>query len=455
MAKLEIKYRTEGKALPPRPIRVSLPGWGGSPDLKKENGSQPQPWHCPLHVEGATSGFELLYQYENEARIENHGGKIVVVWDRAGEPGGATDDFTLGLPPPTENYLFATSLDIQAPPGYVLRTQPHPRFFADMTGTVPAALYGHVHSEWWPKKLFIVFKIPAPGQHHVFRKGEPYAQITFVRADDDFQIKPMTPDEEQRRKKLEADIKLSKSLMARHVWHSAGGIEFNDHYKVLERAFDRGGVEGVEAAVREGVEKYYATVPPGKTTAEYFALSLRYQTEGRRTEAKEVLHHLMRTQPKNPEVFHRIALLEWDIGIREEAVDSLTRAATMEPRVPAYHANLGKMLAELGRHAEAEICFRNALGINRNDPESLGLLGVSLAQRGAFDEAVACCRAALGMNPRSPASHFRAGEVLAKQGNRDEARRFYETALALDPGYAPAREALQSAAQESSPPAAG
>ena len=57
MAKLEIKYRTEGKALPPRPIRVSLPGWGGSPDLKKENGSQPQPWHCPLHVEGATSGF--------------------------------------------------------------------------------------------------------------------------------------------------------------------------------------------------------------------------------------------------------------------------------------------------------------------------------------------------------------------------------------------------------------
>ena len=68
MAKLEIKYRLEGKALPPRPVRLSLPGWGGAPEMKKEDGSQPQPWHCPLHVEGATHGIELLYQYDQEAR---------------------------------------------------------------------------------------------------------------------------------------------------------------------------------------------------------------------------------------------------------------------------------------------------------------------------------------------------------------------------------------------------
>ena len=105
-------------------------------------------------------------------------GKNCILWDRAKEPGGlpGPSEFTLSTPPPPQNYLFATGIDIQAPPGYALRTEPHPRFFADTTGTVPAVVYGHLHSEWWPKKLFVVFKIPAlPGQRHIFRKGEPYA----------------------------------------------------------------------------------------------------------------------------------------------------------------------------------------------------------------------------------------------------------------------------------------
>ena len=76
MAKLQIKYRLEGKALPPRPIKVDVPGWGGSPDFKKVNGSQPQPWHCPLHVEGCTHGVELLYQYDNECHVINDRGHI-------------------------------------------------------------------------------------------------------------------------------------------------------------------------------------------------------------------------------------------------------------------------------------------------------------------------------------------------------------------------------------------
>ena len=40
-------------------------------------------------------------------------------------------------PKPSKYYLFKTQVDVQAPPGMVLRTQPHPRFYADQTGTVP------------------------------------------------------------------------------------------------------------------------------------------------------------------------------------------------------------------------------------------------------------------------------------------------------------------------------
>src|SRR5688572_13056700 len=102
MANLQIKYRAEGKALPPRPIRVSLPGWGGSAAMKKENGSQPQPWHCPLFAAGCTHGVELIYQYDTECQVVNNGGDVRIIWDYASEPGGgaAASDFTVSLPFP-------------------------------------------------------------------------------------------------------------------------------------------------------------------------------------------------------------------------------------------------------------------------------------------------------------------------------------------------------------------
>jgi len=131
MEKLEIRYRLEGKALPPRPVRVSLPGWGGSPEMKKENGSSPQPWHCPPHTEGATHGMELVYQFDTEVRIVNDAGRISIYRDREREPDGSPGpNFVLSVPLPSQNYLFSTCIDIQAPPGYVIRAQPHPRLRA-------------------------------------------------------------------------------------------------------------------------------------------------------------------------------------------------------------------------------------------------------------------------------------------------------------------------------------
>ena len=74
--------------------------------------------------------------------------------DRKGERPGEFP-FTRGVYPTMYRGQLWTH-DIQAPPGYVLQTQPHPRFFTDDTGTVPLSLIGQVQSEWWPKKLFAV-----------------------------------------------------------------------------------------------------------------------------------------------------------------------------------------------------------------------------------------------------------------------------------------------------------
>src|SRR5690348_10157818 len=166
--RLQIPYRIEPKILPPQPIKLKVPGWAGSPTLKMENGSEPQPWHCLPFVEGAAYGLELLYPYDAECHIINDAGDVKIEW----QPGGTEEPGAFGLfyPMPARFYTFGASLDLQAPPGYVLRTGPHPRFFTDDTGTVPVALLGHVQTEWWAKKLFLVFKVPPPGSRHIFRK---------------------------------------------------------------------------------------------------------------------------------------------------------------------------------------------------------------------------------------------------------------------------------------------
>src|SRR6476469_7093935 len=91
MARLQVRYRLEGKALPPRPIRIAVPGWGGSADLKMETGSYPQPWHCPLFVNGSTHGVELLYPFDTACQIINDNGNLRIVWDPAGTPGDGVD----------------------------------------------------------------------------------------------------------------------------------------------------------------------------------------------------------------------------------------------------------------------------------------------------------------------------------------------------------------------------
>jgi Tfp pilus assembly protein PilF len=252
----------------------------------------------------------------------------------------------------------------------------------------------------------------------------------------------MSSEEDARRKKLEADIRRTKSLIAKNVWHSAGGIEFNDHYKVLERAYERGGVEGVEELVRQAVERYETTVPRGKTIPEYLGLARQYKGEGKATEAKEVLHHLMQQDNRNPEVFNQIAQLEWDIGIRDEAVNTMKRAVKLAPGRAEYLSNLGQMLSRLNRVDEAEPVLRATVDLLPNNWELVSNLGIVLAQRGKIAEGLERCRAAAAAAPQSAVVRYRLGLLLANQGQADDARAAFEAALAADPSFAPARQSL-------------
>jgi tetratricopeptide (TPR) repeat protein len=446
MDKLTAKYSTHARALPPQRIKLEKPGWAGAPDLKMVDGSEPQPWHCLPFVEAATYGLELVYPYETECHVVNDNGDIRFEFDYTKEPGGVLTggEFITFFPkPPEKFYLFNTRVDIQAPPGHVLRTEPHPRAFADETGTAPLAICGHVQSEWWTRKLFVVFKSPLPGQRHIFRKGDPYVQILFVPHRVSYETQEFTPEEETARRKRETQVDAAKLHMSTNIWKNPSGNEFSDYYKILARAFQRQGHAGVDETVAEGTKRLNAGLPIDKPIAEALAEGFQRIREEKYNDAKAIYQHVLSRDPGNAEAMTNLGICAACAGAPMVGLKLMNQAVAQQPNNPTYHNNVGELLRMMGQLPEAERAFRRSLRLNPRDAGVLSTLGQTIAEQGRVAEGLAAIRSALAISPNAAAIHFRLGNILAGQKQYAEARAAYEAALAADPNFVHATRALR------------
>lgn len=445
MDKFTIKYGAYSKAEPPRRIKLEKPGWTGGPG-KMVDGSEPQPWHCLPFVEGATYGLELTYPYETECHVVNDGGDVRFEFDYAKEPGGILTggEFITFFPkPPAKFYIFNTRVDLQAPPGHVLRTEPHPRAFTDETGTAPLAICGHVQSEWWSRKLFVVFKSPLPGGRHIFRKGDPYVQILFVPQRAVYEVEPFTPEEDAARRRREDQIDAAKSQIATNAWKNPSGNEFSDYYKVLARGFARDGHSGVEGVVAEGMRRHLAGLPADKSIAEALAQGHEKIRSHQYNEAKAIYQHVLSRDPGNPEAMTNLGICAAVTGSPMVGLKLMTQAVQILPNAPLFHNNLGELLRMMNRFAEAEASFRASLRLNPRDAGVLSTLGLTMAQQGRTADGLQAVHAAIAMAPNEAAAHFRLGLIHAQLGRYVEARASYDKALAVDPTYIHASEAIR------------
>lgn len=193
------------------------------------------PWHCQPFVDGSTYGVELVYPYHSECVVRVADGKIQF-------DGGLNEERKKeGLSHPfgvfaAGHYGMATALDLLPPPGYSLRLGPHPRYFTDTKGDVPLALPGHLQ-RFWPNQFFAVFKAPLAGTSHVFRPGEPYAQLLLVPTTQAYRVEPMPAELAARREHEETQVGTLRYMLAKHVWQSDTGNWFDDMYKQLLRIF--------------------------------------------------------------------------------------------------------------------------------------------------------------------------------------------------------------------------
>jgi hypothetical protein len=252
---LTLRWRTGYNALPPRRLRLEIPGWSGR-SVPRRDGATAEPWHCQPFVEGATYGLELVYPYRGGCTVRNEDGVLRMEGDLSNEMEAA------GLPHPfgafaAGHYGMATALDLLPPPGYALRLGPHPRFFTDRTGEVPLALPGHLE-RFWPRQFFAVFRAPPPGGVHVFRPGEPYAQLLLVPVDQVIHVEPMDADVAEDRARQDRQVTMLTYMLAKRLWQSNAGIWFDDKYKQLRRIFRRGGSD----AVRRHLQEVEDRIPP-------------------------------------------------------------------------------------------------------------------------------------------------------------------------------------------------
>jgi hypothetical protein len=228
---MQVKYRLLEPRLSPRRTKLEVPGWAGQREPRKD-GSHEYAWHCVPFSESARYGIELFYPFDNELRVTTQEGQLILEGDFGPDPGTGVQW------PPFRNfgyqfYTYQILLDLKVEEGFATRIEPHPRLYTDQTDTVPIAVPALLR-RWWPMMNFAVFKSPAEGRTHIFRPGEPFAQVLVIPAEIDLELVEMDEEEAAERELQSRRIYASRdTLSANTRWVSATNTVFDGTYRFL------------------------------------------------------------------------------------------------------------------------------------------------------------------------------------------------------------------------------
>lgn len=197
--------------------------------------------------------------------------------------------------------------------------------------------------------------------------------------------------------------------------------------------------------------------------------ALALHNEGRNDEAERAYREILRREPRNPDAWHLLGVLQSERGDHDSGIASIRTALSIRDALE-YHLNLGSSLLDAGRADEAldalmaalrlgpdradihfrlgnlfrrqrrpnegVAAYRQAIALQPGFVEALNNLGSLFLEVGQTDAAVAAFTEAIQAAPANADSHCNLGYALDLQDRLGEAAAAYRVALTFRPDFA-------------------
>jgi tetratricopeptide (TPR) repeat protein len=179
-----------------------------------------------------------------------------------------------------------------------------------------------------------------------------------------------------------------------------------------------------------------------QTIVEMVAKALEHQQGGDLSQAEQVYHQILQTDPVQVDALHGLGGIAYQQGQYDQAITWLRQAVAAQESNAVLQSNLGAAYRAADRLAEAEACYRQALRLKPDFAEASNNLGNILKVRGKVVEAADLYRLAILARPNYPEAHHNLGLALKELGDRSAAVVQFQEAIRLQPAFAEAHQAL-------------
>jgi hypothetical protein len=198
-----------------------------TPEQKEKAAAAPPhvvPFHCKPWVDGQTVGWTLFYGYltpvtivgQENGRIQVH--NLEQLTRETNQP-RIIDQFANG------HFGIGSGYILQTPPGIVSLLIP-----STNAPTGLETVTGVIETDWYPRQLFLVFKVPSPGVEIYLDYKVELARVVLIPRHEQLEAQPMTEDELRALQGREQQY-VEEERLTPTRWTAVSGDSFTHLYK--------------------------------------------------------------------------------------------------------------------------------------------------------------------------------------------------------------------------------
>lgn len=195
-------------------------------DRQRGSASPPHavPYHCKPWADGQMVGWTLFYGFLTPITITGQADGSIAV-DNLAQLARETQQPQIITRFAKGHFGIGSGYTLQTPPGFVSLILPATQPPAGLE-----ALTAVIESDWYPRQLFLVFRLPPVGTSIILDRGMELARVVVIPRQEQMEARPLTAAElailqEREQQYLDEE----KSTDSR--WRSASGDEFTHLYR--------------------------------------------------------------------------------------------------------------------------------------------------------------------------------------------------------------------------------